>query len=171
LRAPGDLGLSEETDRSPAPAADGRRESGSEILVARGAEVLLHLAIWLDDGTEVLSSFDDAPLRLRIGDGTLAPGLEELLLGLAAGTDELLLADGAALYGGPDPGMVRIIDRSDLPEGFECVPGRVMLFDTPGGQQTPGTLCRETDEGVEIDFNHPLSRRGLRIRVQILDVA
>lgn len=171
MRDPGDLGLSEETDRSPAPAAGGRRESGSQILVTRGAGVRLHIAIWLDDGTEVLSSFDDEPLRLRIGDGTLTPGLDELLLGLTAGTDEQLLADGAAVYGDPDPGMVRTIDRSDLPEGFDCVPGRVMLFDTPGGQQTPGTLCRETDEGVEVDFNHPLSRRGLRIRVQILGVA
>jgi FKBP-type peptidyl-prolyl cis-trans isomerase SlpA len=135
-----------------------------------GARARLHLAIWLDDGTEVLSSFDDEPLDFCIGDGTLAPGLESMLLGLEVGADEQLLADGAAVYGASDPALVQVIDREDLPPDFELVPGRVMLFAAPGGQETAGTLIGETDRGVEVDFNHPLSRRGLRIRVQVLDV-
>lgn len=131
----------------------------------------LHLSIHLNDGTEVLSSFDDEPLDLRIGDGTLAPGLESLLLGLTAGTDGQMLADGAAVYGVPDPALIRTLARADLPPDFRFVPGLVMLFDAPGGQQTPGTLLAESDAGVEVDFNHPLSRRGLRIRVRVLEIA
>jgi len=138
--------------------------------IEAGSRARLHLAIWLEDGTEVLSSFDDEPLDFCVGDGTLAPGLEGMLLGLEAGADEQLLADGAAVYGEPDPALLQVIDRQDLPPDFELVPGRVMLFAAPGGQETPGTLIGETDRGVEVDFNHPLSRRGLRIRVQVLDV-
>ena len=59
-------------------------DPGAEIV--RGSLVELHLALTLGDGTEALSTFDEAPLRLRIGDGTLDPGLEEPLLGLGAGS-------------------------------------------------------------------------------------
>jgi FKBP-type peptidyl-prolyl cis-trans isomerase SlpA len=132
--------------------------------------VRLHLAIHLEDGTEVLSSFGDEPLEFRVGDGTLVPGLESMLMGLQAGADEQMLADGAAVYGEPDPALVHCLERADLPPDFEFAPGRVMLFEAPGGQQTAGTLLSETETGVEVDFNHPLSHRGLRIRVRVLEV-
>jgi len=132
--------------------------------------VRLHLSIHLEDNTEVLSSFGDEPLEFCIGDGTLAPGLESLLTGLRAGADDHILAEGAAVYGEPDPALIHVLDSADLPPDFQFVPGRVMLFDTPGGQQTAGTLLAETESGVRVDFNHPLSRRGLRIRVHVLRV-
>ena len=70
-------------------------EPGAEI--ARGSLVELHLALTLGDGTEALSTFGEAPLRLRIGDGTLDPGLEKPLLGLGAGSGfDILLPAGQA---------------------------------------------------------------------------
>ena len=130
----------------------------------------LHLALFLEDGTEVLSSFGGEPLALRIGDGTLAPGLEDLLLGLAAGAEERMLADGASVYGRPDPALVHSVPRSDLPADFEAVPGQVVNFAAPNGEETPATVLDEEADGVRIDFNHPLARRGLRIEVRILAV-
>ena len=39
--------------------------------IGPGRQVCLHLAVYLEDGSEVLSSFGDEPMRFRIGDGTL----------------------------------------------------------------------------------------------------
>jgi FKBP-type peptidyl-prolyl cis-trans isomerase SlpA len=131
----------------------------------------LHLSVYLEDGTEVLSSVDDEPLRFSMGDGTLAPGLESLLLDLPVGADEQILADGALVFGSPDDELIRDLPRSDLPEGFTAGRGEVVLFDAPGGQQTPGTVIGESADALRVDFNHPLSRRGLRLRIQVLSVA
>jgi FKBP-type peptidyl-prolyl cis-trans isomerase SlpA len=135
-----------------------------------GRHVRLHLAIHLEDGTEVLSSFDDQPLAFVVGDGTLAAGLESLLLDLPVGSDTQTLADGSAIYGEPDPALMQTLEPGDLPVDFAPEPGQVVCFGTPGGQETAGTVVSSGIDGVRMDFNHPLSRRGLRVRVQVLSV-
>ena len=139
-------------------------------VIRPGSRVRLHISIHIEDGTEVLSSFDGEALELHIGDATLAAGLENLLLGLPVGADEQILTDGALIYGEPNPELIRRLDHADLPEGFQARPGQVIAFDTPGGQETAGTVLAVSSDGIEVDFNHPLSRRGLRIRVSVLDV-
>jgi FKBP-type peptidyl-prolyl cis-trans isomerase SlpA len=134
------------------------------------SRVTLHLSLTLEDGTEVLSSFDGEPLTFTLGDGTLAPGLEELLLDLPEGSDTQALAEGAAVFGAPDPELVHELPLADLPQGFTAEPGQVIAFDTPGGQETPGTVLAVGEDTVRVDFNHPLSRRGLRLRVQVCTV-
>jgi FKBP-type peptidyl-prolyl cis-trans isomerase 2 len=138
--------------------------------ISARSHVRLHLAIALEDDTEVLSSFDGEPLAFRIGDGTLAPGIEEALIGLGPGPEEQILADGSALFGPPDPDNVHLIATDDLPTDFRPEPGQVIAFAAPGGQETAGTVVALEPSGVRVDFNHPLSRRGLRLRVQILEV-
>ena len=64
-----------------------------------GSQVTLHLAIRLEDGTEALSTFDEDPVELQMGDGTLQPGLELALYGLKAG-DRQTLARRPARAGG-----------------------------------------------------------------------
>jgi FKBP-type peptidyl-prolyl cis-trans isomerase SlpA len=135
------------------------------------SRVTLHLSLTLEDGTEVLSTFAEEPLSFVMGDGTLAPGLEEMLLDLPAGSDTQLLAEGAAVFGAVDPGLVHDLPVDDLPPGFAAEPGQVIAFETPGGQETPGTVLAVTDTHLRVDFNHPLARRGLRARVQILAVS
>ena len=139
--------------------------------IGPGRQVCLHLAVYLDDGTEVLSSFGDEPMRFRLGDGTLAPGLEGLLIDLEPGADEQMLADGASLFGASEAALVHRVPRSDLPEGFAPEPGQVIQFQAPGGQETTGTVMSANDTEVEIDFNHPLAERGLRIHAQVIEVS
>jgi FKBP-type peptidyl-prolyl cis-trans isomerase SlpA len=128
------------------------------------------MSIHLEDGTEVLSSFDDQPMVFVVGDGTLAAGLESTLLNLPVGSDTQTLADGSAIYGDPDPALIQTLEPSDLPAGFAPEPGQVVCFTTPGGQETAGTVVSSGADGVQVDFNHPLSRRGLRVRVRVLSV-
>lgn len=135
-----------------------------------GRRVRLHLGIWLADGTEVLSSFEEAPLDLRIGDGTMTPGLEALLAELAVGEDRQWLIDGDLIFGPRDGGAIRVIDRNDLPAGFSAEPGQVLAFTTPGGQETTGTVLGWEADGLGVDFNHPLSAAMLRIRARLLAV-
>jgi FKBP-type peptidyl-prolyl cis-trans isomerase SlpA len=156
--------LPEDPQQPAAAAPDGPAR------IEHGSRVTLHLALTLDDGTEVLSTVGADPLSFTIGDGTLAPGLEPLLLGLTVGTDTWLLAEGEAVFGAHDPGLVHELPRSDLPADFAPEPGQVIGFSTPGGQETPGTVLAAAADTVRVDFNHPLARRWLKLRVQVLGI-
>jgi len=110
-------------------------------------------------------------MRFRCGDGTLAPDLERLLVDLEPGADEQMLADGAALFGAHNAALVQRVPKSDLPSGFAPEPGQVIQFQAPGGQETPGTILSVNDTEVEVDFNHPLAHRGLRLHAQVIAVS
>ncbi|MEJ1336292.1 MAG: FKBP-type peptidyl-prolyl cis-trans isomerase, partial [Candidatus Sedimenticola sp. (ex Thyasira tokunagai)] len=53
--------------------------------IAPGSTVTLHFSLALSDGTEAVSTFDEEPSTLTLGDGDLTEGLEQALYGLKAG--------------------------------------------------------------------------------------
>lgn len=136
-----------------------------------GSRVRLHLEILLADGTPALSSFGEEAMEVILGDGTLVPGLEDLLIGLHEGADERILADGAELYGPRDDTKTHWLPRSDFPRELDLVRGQVVAFDTPGGQEIAGILLETEPDRIRVDFNHPLAGRSLQIRAQVLSVA
>ncbi|HSQ06265.1 MAG TPA: FKBP-type peptidyl-prolyl cis-trans isomerase [Chromatiaceae bacterium] len=136
----------------------------------RGSACTLHLEIRLPDGTLALSTRDGAPLELTLGDGTLTPGLEDLLLGLAAGQRTRFIAQGDDLYGPRDPGAVNWLPLADFPQDHVTTAGQVVAFDTPGGQELAGLVLAVEGDLVQVDLNHPLSGRPLNIEVEILAV-
>jgi FKBP-type peptidyl-prolyl cis-trans isomerase SlpA len=138
--------------------------------IRRGSRVRLHIAIYLADGTEALSTFGEAPLELTLGDGTLTAPTEGLLLGLSPGDRERILADGSELFGDLTEEKLQWMTREDFPDGVPD-PGMLVAFDTPGGAETPGLIKEIREDRVLVDFNHPLSGRALRIEVEVLQVA
>ena len=49
-------------------------------------------------------------------------------------------------------------------------PGSLVAFTTPDGVQTPSIIQDLQGDQVQVDFNHPLSGRVLRLHYQILAV-
>jgi FKBP-type peptidyl-prolyl cis-trans isomerase SlpA len=140
-------------------------------MIQRGSRARLHLEIVLLDGTKALSSFDGDAMELTLGDGTLSPGLENLLIGLEAGADEHILASGTELYGPREEANIHAIPRSSFPADSDLKGGQLVAFDMPAGQEIAGILLEADKERVKVDFNHPLSGRSLRIHVQVISVA
>lgn len=136
-----------------------------------GSRVRLHLEILFADGTEALTSFEGDAVELTLGDGTLAPGLENLLIGLQAGDDERILADGSELFGPREEANIHWLPRSDFPADRDLAGGQLIAFETPGRQEIAGVLLEADRDRVRVDFNHPLSGRSLQIRAQIVAVA
>jgi len=139
--------------------------------IQRGSRVRLHLEIMLSDGTEALSSFGGDAMELTLGDGTLGPKLEALLIGLEAGADERFFADGTDLYGPRQETNIHWLPRSGFPRNSDLKSGQLVAFDTPGGDEIAGVLLDTEKDRVKVDFNHPLSGRALQIRAQVISVS
>jgi FKBP-type peptidyl-prolyl cis-trans isomerase SlpA len=138
--------------------------------IVPGSRVSLHLKITLEDGTEAISTFGEAPLDFTLGDGTLQPGLELAIYGLAAGDTQTLNLLPEQAYGHRDPALVQYMPMTDFDAAFEPEVGQVIAFALPSGDETPG-LVLAVDEGrVEVDFNHPLAGHEITFTVEILSV-
>ncbi|MEO5342262.1 MAG: FKBP-type peptidyl-prolyl cis-trans isomerase [Gammaproteobacteria bacterium SHHR-1] len=139
-------------------------------LIGPGSRVRAHLALYLVDGEELLSTFAEEPLVFQIGDGSLSQGLQLAFYGLRAGAQEDLLLQPGLAYGQRDEGLLRWLPRQSF-AGLKLVVGQHMAFDLGDGEQTPGLVLRLEPERALIDFNHPLADQPLRLRLQVLEVS
>ncbi|MGB5177280.1 MAG: FKBP-type peptidyl-prolyl cis-trans isomerase, partial [Gammaproteobacteria bacterium] len=112
----------------------------------------------------------DEPLTFTMGDGTLVEGLELGLYGLKAGATQRLVLQPQQAFGLHDPDKLHLLDREVFPGELALEPGVIIGFDTPSGEELPGTVVSLTDETVSVDFNHPLAGRVVVFEVEILAV-
>ena len=138
--------------------------------ISPASTVTLHLSLTLEDGTVAESTFEDEPLTLTMGDGSLAGGLELGLYGLRPGDTQRLELYPEQAFGLRDPGKVHQLPRADFAAEMVLEPGLVIGFNTPGGEELSGTILAFDDATVEVDFNHPLAGRVIVFDAEIIAV-
>ena len=135
-----------------------------------GSHVTLHLATRIEDGTEAISTFDEEPVEVQMGDGTLRPGLELALYGLKAGDRQTLNLLPEQAYGLRDPALIQQMPLSDFEPAFTPEIGQIVAFTLSNGDEAPGSIRGIEDGQVEVDFNHPLAGHEITFEVEVLAV-
>jgi len=131
----------------------------------RGDVVTLNYEGRIEDGS-TFRTFEESPVTVELGSGSLVKGLEEGLIGMSEGEEKefsVLPQDG---YGIEKPELIHTID-SDLFAGTEITPDVGMVLKTPHGN------CHITkiEEGkIEISYNHPLAGNTLDYRVKVIKI-
>ena len=143
-------------------------EQGPEI--GPGSLVTLHLSLTLEDGTEVLTTFDEEPLTLTLGDGTLQAGFELALMGLKATDEQTLTLTPDQTYGWHEADRIHEMPLSDFPGDAQPEVGQLIAFTLPDGQETAGLVREVSEQAARVDFNHPLAGHDLVFRARILAV-
>jgi FKBP-type peptidyl-prolyl cis-trans isomerase 2 len=140
----------------------------TERPVESGDTLSLRYAIRLRDGTEIISNFDEAePDTLTLGDGTLAPTLEQWLIELHPGERHVFLLDPWQAFGSRQPELVQTLPKSDLPEGMNFEADTLVEFSMPNGQTLAGHILEIGDDALKVDFNHPLADLPIEFEVEI----
>ena len=142
----------------------------AENEVLANSKVTLHFSITLEDGTEALSTFDEEPITLTMGDGSFQPGMEIALYGLKEGEEQTLVLSPETAYGYPDKQLVHEMPLSDFENHLEPEVGQVIAFTMPDGEDAPGMIMAIKDQNVTVDFNHPLAGHDLIFKVKILKI-
>jgi FKBP-type peptidyl-prolyl cis-trans isomerase SlpA len=146
----------------------------SPALVTASAYLTLHYRLATADGTDIVTTFAGNPATLMLGQGQLAPFLEQRLIGMAEGSQETFqLAPGEA-FGERNAELVRQVSRATLDEnsapGAEYKVGDLVDFAAPGGGRFAGVLRELGDETCLFDFNHPLAGQPLQFEVKLISV-
>lgn len=139
--------------------------------VANGNTVSLRYAIRLKNGTEFISNFDDPePDIITLGDGSLAPALEQWLIGIHPGERHVFLLDPWQAFGNSNPDLIQTLDPQDIPADIALKPDTLVEFALPNGQTLAGTILEIGTDGVKVDFNHPLADYPIEFEVEVSDI-
>ncbi len=138
--------------------------------IAPGSEVTLHISLTTTDSNELISTFEEEPETLVMGDGTLPAGLELALYGLQPGAKQTLTLSPEQAFGAHSNDRIHHLSRSEFPTDLELLPGNIIGFTATNGEEIAGTLLEVTGNEVKIDFNHPLAGVDVVFRVEIISV-
>lgn len=140
------------------------------LRVGEGTQVTLHFSLSLENGEEVDSNFSYSAATFTFGDGSLLPGFEAVLVGLAEGAQEEFLIPPEAGFGLPKAANLQSLARASFDPSMPLSEGLVVSFRDASGGELPGVIKTINDSKVIVDFNHPLAGRAIVFRVHILSV-
>ena len=142
----------------------------NQLEIVPGSEITLHFSLSTPDGLEAVSTFEEDPAILTMGDGSLTEGLELALYGLKVGDKQTLLLEAEQAFGIRDDGKIQQMQRSDFPDEMELEAGLVVGFEAPSGTEVAGIILEADDLDVKVDFNHPLAGKDVVFKVEILEI-
>lgn len=140
-------------------------------VISSNSEVVMHFDLTLEDGSAADSTrVNNKPAKLRLGDGSLTPGLEAALIGLAEGEKKVITISGDDAFGAPNPDNIHHMDRTRFAADTPLEPGTILAFSQPDGSEVPGIVREVAGDSVTVDFNHPLAGQTVKFDVEILSV-
>jgi FKBP-type peptidyl-prolyl cis-trans isomerase SlpA len=143
-------------------------------VVTPSAYLTLHYRLATGDGTDIVTTFGATPATLLLGQGQLAPFLEDRLLGLPEGTHTTFELSAQDAFGDRNPELIQLISKKTLDEN--SVPdaayqvGDLVDFAAPGGGRFAGVLRELRGDAALFDFNHPLAGQSLKFEVNLISV-
>ena len=136
--------------------------------VAAGDTLELRYALRPRGGDDIISNFEDTEAEtVTLGDGTLAPMLEQWLLDLHPGERHVFLLDPWQAFGASQAELIQTLPKTDLPADMAFAVDQLVEFAMPNGQTLAGRILEIGDDAVKVDFNHPLADLSIEFEVEI----
>ncbi|WP_420820267.1 FKBP-type peptidyl-prolyl cis-trans isomerase [Seongchinamella sediminis] len=140
------------------------------MLIGDKVVVTIHYKL-TDNSGEVIDSSEGAePLAYLHGAGNIIPGLENALVGKAAGASLQVAVTPEEGYGEVHPQLIETVPRAAF-QGIEQIePG--MAFEAQGsdGQARRIVVKEVNGDEIIIDGNHPLAGVDLNFDVEVVSV-
>lgn len=120
---------------------------------------------------EIVDDHFQEPTRIRIGVGEVPRGIDEALYQMEIGETRTVIIPPEKAYGHHDPAGVHFFQRSTFPNGKEIHIGFTGKWRNPITQRFIPAICtKETEDYVQIDFNHPLAGKTLQYEISLIDI-
>ena len=137
--------------------------------VSKGQKVTVHYVGTLDDGTE----FDNSrtrgePLKFELGAATIMPAFQDAILEMNVGETKKFKIESERAYGPVNPDGFRVVplDRFNSPE--DLVIGAIVQGQTEEGQRFAAKIEEIEDDGVRLNFNHPMAGKDLNFEIELI---
>lgn len=138
--------------------------------VQRGSLISVDYEVLLDSGEQIDSSAVNGPLRLRVGEWEVLPGLGEKLVGLEAGDERLIRLSPSEGFGDWDPNVVLTIEKSLILGDASLEEGTTLQIETRSGESAVCRVYEVREDQVALDFNHPFAGEPLTVFVRVVGI-
>lgn len=150
-----------------------KRQNGEKNGAARPRGFQLGPGVWtrlryrVFDAEGELVEGSGGELGFVFGYGTLLPALESALEGLAAGAKRTVELSARDAYGERSPELEVEIAREDFPP--DVAAGDRFELEREDGTEVVVRVLGVSDDGVVVDFNHPLAGQRIRFEIEVLE--
>ncbi len=138
------------------------------MIIEKNVVVSLHYKLQEDNaaGALIEETFGSEPMVFLFGTGQMIPEFERQLAGKKTGDPFAFGIQSADAYGEFDPEAMAILPLSSFVidgklETEMLVPGRQIPMSDNEGNRLIGTIMEVKEEGVVLDFNHPMAGQNL----------
>ena len=138
--------------------------------VKSGDTVRIHYTGTLADGSQFDSSSGRDPLEFTIGAGSVIPGFEQAIIGMAVGDSKSVTIACADAYGPHDAELIREVEREAIPDSIELAVGLQLQAQGPDNSQLVLTVVEFDEETVRLDANHPLAGKDLTFALELVEI-
>ena len=137
-----------------------------------GATVKVIYTICLQNGTRFRPLHSGDTLEFTLGVGTVLPGFERAVLGMAEGETRRVQVSSADAYGPYRPEKIFTVSRSEvLPQVEPLAVGDVVRVASAEDGEFFAVVRELGPAGILLDANHPLCGQDVTFEIQILSVS
>lgn len=136
-----------------------------------GDHVKVHFTGKKQSGEIFATSQGRDPLEFQIGDGTVLPGVEKAVEGMAKGEHKTVTLGPEEGFGEQKNELILTVDRSQFPEDFEPQEGMELQVPQPDGSVVFFKILKILNDKVQLDANHPLAGEKLTFELELLEIA
>jgi FKBP-type peptidyl-prolyl cis-trans isomerase SlyD len=119
---------------------------------------------WIDSADEL------EPLEFICGFGQILPGLERNLYGMVVGDEKKIVVAPEDAYGEFDPEAYDLASLDWFPSVDELEIGMSVEVEDSDGETVEAYIAEIRDDGVVLDFNHPLAGETLYFNAKIVSL-
>ncbi len=139
--------------------------------ITKDSFVIIEYTVRLDDGSFVKGEEMPVSMNFVVGYDQVLPGLERRLMGLENQAMAEFVIPAREAFGPYMPSEVRMRTFEEYPKGRELQKGKWVVATEPDTNAQYSYFVKDkTDEGVFLDFNHPLAGKDLHYSVKVAHV-
>ncbi len=136
----------------------------------KGDKVQVNYKGYLEDGTICDSSEGKTPLDVVLGSGSVIPGFDAALTGMAVGDKKTVKIPMEQAYGPHNAEMVMQVPKSQVPPDLKPEVGQKLQVGGAAGEVMMVEVIDVTDEFVILDANPPLAGKDLTFDLELVGI-
>jgi peptidylprolyl isomerase len=124
----------------------------------------------MENGAIFATSQGHEPLEFTIGDGSVLPGVDQAVAGMALGEHKTITLPPQEGFGEQNDSLIVTVERSHFPKDFEPQEGMELHIPQPDGSIVFFKILQILNDKVKLDANHPLAGKTLTFELELLEI-
>jgi FKBP-type peptidyl-prolyl cis-trans isomerase 2 len=132
--------------------------------------VKVHYTCITSDGVKFSSRELNHPITFTIGRGKMLKPLEEALIGMKINEKKTIDIQHGQAYGSWKKELVRVVDKSVIPDEIELKKGLELYFSLHNGKEMKVKILEVKNKVIIVDENHYLAGKDLKFEMELIEI-